>query len=120
MNEILKSIANEIAGCRRSNQNRPFRVGWKTATFPFRSAALIFALDRESDGFDQPCDEVGVNRGSRFGVVFANRVVAVVRHEEGVALDGESEGLVQPCDEAGANRGSGGSVVFANRVAQLV
>ena len=82
------------------------------------SDALFCALDRESEGVGQPRDEARVNRGSCFGVVFANRV-GVVRHEEGVAQHRESDGCAQPRDEARANRGSRGGVVFANRVVAL-
>ena len=69
----------------------------------------------------QPRDKVGVNRGSRGGVVFANRAVALVRHEEGVAKHRESDGSGQPRndDEDGVNCGSGGSVVFAHPIVPL-
>jgi hypothetical protein len=36
------------------------------------SGALFCALDGDSEGVGQPRNEVGVNRGSGFGVVFAN------------------------------------------------
>src|SRR5260370_8857704 len=67
--------------------------------FSVISGALSCALDRESLGSHQPCDEAGVNRGSRFGVIFANRAIAGVRHEEGVAQHREANGAAQPCDE---------------------
>jgi hypothetical protein len=62
----------------------------------------------------QPRDEIGFNRGSGGGVVFANKA-AVVRYEEGVFIDGESvvAKIAQPNDEATVNRISRGGVIFA-------
>ncbi len=66
-------------------------------------------------------------RSSRAGVVFANRAVAQVRHEEeGVSESwrgvhhGESGRTAQSRDEAGVNRGSRFGVVFADRAAGRV
>ena len=75
----------------------------------------------------QPRDEVGVNRGARGGVVFANRGAAAVvryeeagfRHEEVVARQRESEGELQPRDKLGVNRRSGDGVVLANRALDI-
>src|SRR5271167_3028749 len=46
---------------------------------------------RECPGAVQPRDEIGVNRGSRGGAVFTNRVVTGVRHEEGGAIGRQRE-----------------------------
>jgi hypothetical protein len=73
--------------------------------------------DGESIGERQPGDEVGVDRGSRGGVVLSNHIAVVVRHEEVVARQHESPGVLQPRDEVGVNHGSCGGVVFANLVA---
>ena len=44
---------------------------------------------------EQLRDEVGVDRGSRGGVVFANGAAELVRHEEVGARQRESDGVVQ-------------------------
>src|SRR5215472_2543476 len=41
------------------------------------SGALFCTLDGDSGGCVQPRDEVRINRGARFGLVFANRVAVV-------------------------------------------
>jgi hypothetical protein len=56
------------------------------------SAALFCALDGEAEGGVQPRDEASVNRGSGGGVVFTNRAVARVRHEECTASQRETGG----------------------------
>jgi hypothetical protein len=76
--------------------------------------------DGESIGERQPGDEVGVDRGSRGGVVFANRGAAGVRHEEVIPRQRESVGVVQPGDEVGVDRGSRDSVVLSNHIAVVV
>ena len=70
------------------------------------SGALFCGLDGESAGVGQPRDEAIVNRGSGFGVIFANRAVQEVRQEEFISRHRESDGSVQPHDEATVNRGS--------------
>jgi hypothetical protein len=55
--------------------------------------------DGESVGGVQPRDEVGVDGGSRVGVVLANRAVPVAKevgHEEDVADNASSEGSLNP------------------------
>ena len=69
-------------------------------------------------GLVQPRDEVGVDRGSRGGVVFANRAGLDVRHEEVVARQRECLGRsLSPVMKLALIDGSRGGVVFANRVA---
>jgi hypothetical protein len=50
-----------------------------------------------------PRDEAGVERGARGGVVFAYRVVAVVRREDGGAQHRERRGVAHPNRDDAAN-----------------
>ena len=49
-----------------------------TVPLPKFATKRVLPMHRESVGFVQPRDEAGVNRGSRGGVVFANRVGGAV------------------------------------------
>jgi hypothetical protein len=81
---------------------------------------LIKACGSGHTGGDLSCIDIvnvlynRIMRGSRRGVVFANRAEARVRHEKGVARQQKSGGVIQSRDKVGVNRGSRGGVVCAN------
>ena len=59
--------------------------------------------------------ELSVDRGSRGGVVFANRGALEVRHEEVIARHRECGGVGQPrCNEVGVNQGACSGAVLGS------